>query len=255
MAANPPAGAVIDYVVGSSPRGPVEITVLDGQGAPVRRFSSALSPFTPDLARIHVAPEWVPRGPVVSGSPGHHRLVWSLRYPPPAGLTTRENDVDGIWATPGSYTVALTVGAVTMRRPLTVSPDPRVELPPAAYARQFALARRLEPLRVRVKEAIDAADALQSQLTARGATDLAREVQALAGPQWGAVPAAPPPAGLMTLRGLESWLAALDTAVEFADVDPGPEVEEGVAQTERTAQAALPAWDALATRARHKLNR
>jgi hypothetical protein len=32
-------------------------------------------------------------------------------------------------------------------------------------------------------------------------------------------------------------------------------VEEGVAQTERTAQAALPAWDALATRARHKLNR
>jgi len=256
MAANPPEGAVIDYVVGSGVSGPVEIAVLDGQRALVRRFSSGQSPIAPDLSRIHVAPEWVPQGPVVSGAPGHHRLVWSLRYPPPAGLATRENDVDGIWATPGPYTVQLTVGETTVRRPLTVRPDPRIDLPPAVYARQFTLAKRLEPLRVRVREAIDAADALQPKLAAtQGAGELEREVQALAGPQWGAASLTAPPAGLITLRGLESWLDALDTAVEGADADPGPEVDEGIALAERTAQAVLSAWDALAARAHYVLNR
>ena len=64
-----------------------------------------------------------------------------------------------------------------------------------------------------------------------------------------------PPAGLITLRGLESWLHALDTAVEGADADPGPEVDEGTALAERTAQAVLSAWDALTARAQHVLNR
>ena len=60
MAANPPDGAPIDYVLPTATQGPVTITILDGQGNEVRRFSSALttpwSPISSSSRSRHAAP-------------------------------------------------------------------------------------------------------------------------------------------------------------------------------------------------------
>src|SRR5947209_3308359 len=49
MAANPPAGAAVDYVVGAATTGPLVLRILDAQGAEVRRFASDDRRPPPDL--------------------------------------------------------------------------------------------------------------------------------------------------------------------------------------------------------------
>src|SRR5262245_28630476 len=114
-----------------------------------------------------------------------HRLVWSLRYPAPAPLAERNPYADGVWAPPGRYTIELAVGSLRQSRPLTIVPDPRVALPAEAYAREFALARRVEAPLARVAAAVEEADTARKTLAARGATNLERQIQKLLRPDLG----------------------------------------------------------------------
>jgi hypothetical protein len=175
-----------------------------------------------------------------------HRFVWPLRYPTPAALAEGDGTfANGVWAPPGRYTVELTVNGEKRSQPLVVEPDPRITMAPAAYARQFALARRIENLRARVAGAIRAAEALHTRLVGRGRIDLDMQVQALTGPQFGEPPQGPPPPGLSTLRSLAGTLAALDAAVDGADVPPTPDAEAGLVLVEPAVEATLGAWSAL----------
>ena len=149
MAANPPAGAPIDYGLAANARGPVELTITDEAGAVVRRFSSADSAPAPDLTKIDTAPEWIAPTPSLSSGAGPHRFYWDLHYALPAVL----NDspfAAGVWASPGRYGVLLTVDGVTYRQPLTVLPDPRVKATVNDYRREVVLARKIEAMRVQV---------------------------------------------------------------------------------------------------------
>src|SRR6185436_15901094 len=161
MAANPPAGAVIDYVVGAGASGLLTLTILDGRGAVVRRYRSDDPPRSTDVSKIRVAPEWEPAPPVPSAAAGMHRFVWPLRYPAPAALAEQGVVPEGVWAPPGSYTVELDVGGERQSQPLVVAPDPRVTATPDDYARRFTLARRIEEVRARVAVAVTDADALR----------------------------------------------------------------------------------------------
>ncbi|PYQ51891.1 MAG: hypothetical protein DMF78_12445, partial [Acidobacteria bacterium] len=244
-AENPPAGAYIDYVVGRGATGPVVISISDAQGHLVRRFSSDDRLPGTDLARIRVAPEWLAPPVAPSLAPGMHRLVWSLRHPAPRPLAEGNPYADGVWAPPGRYTVELSVGGMRQTRPLTVAPDPRVSLPAEAYARQFALARRVEALLARMAAAVEEADAAHKALAARSAADLDRQVQGLLGPDFGITPVAPPPAGLTPLRVLAATLRTLMAAVDGADAAPTPDAQAGLAKIEPAAEAALAAWQSL----------
>jgi hypothetical protein len=244
MAANPPLGAYIDYVLASAPAGPVVVSILDAQGALVRRYSSDERRPAADLAKIRTAPEWVTPLVPPSTTPGMHRLVWPLRYPAPAVLAEGNPDADGVWAPPGSYTVELSVGSERVRQPLTVAPDPRVSLAPDAYARQFALARRIETVSARVAAAVTAGEAAHKRLALAAAAEDA-SVQSLLGPEPGG-PAIPAPAGGLTpLRALASHLGRLLEAVDGADAAPSPDAEAGVAKIEPAVEATLAAWTAL----------
>jgi hypothetical protein len=174
-----------------------------------------------------------------------HRFVWSLRYPAPAALAEGNPYADGVWAPPGKYTVELTVGSLRQTRPLTVAPDPRVSLPAEAYARQFALARKVEALLARVAAAVDEADTAHKTLAARGATDLDAPVQGVVGPDLGGTPTAPPPTGVTPLRTLSGSLRTLLAAADGADAAPTPDAEAGLTSIEPAAEAALTAWRTL----------
>nr|MDQ2860335.1 hypothetical protein [Pseudomonadota bacterium] len=207
MAANPPAGAYIDYTLGKAPVGSVEIAIADARGQPVARFSSADTPPPLDLAKIGAAPEWIVRPTPPLATPGQHRFVWDLHYSPPAALADDPRE-SGVWAPPGRYTVTLAVDGRTYRAPLDIAADPRVSATSAAYARQFALARTIEAERVRARVALTPLKA-----------DPARKADAEA------------------LSAISERLDKLAAAVGGADGAPSPDAESGY----RLASAALDA--------------
>jgi hypothetical protein len=194
-----------------------------------------------------VAPEWTTPPAAPAATPGMHRFVWPIRYPAPAALAEGNPYADGVWAPPGRYTVELRVGHHPHTQPLTILPDPRVVMTAEDYARQFALARRIEGVAARVAAAVTAADAAHKR-RAGGPAELDLQVQALLGPEFGAAPAAPPPAGLTPLRALAGKLSRLLDAVDGADVPPAPDAEAGFAQLAPVVEAALSAWQALQAR-------
>jgi photosystem II stability/assembly factor-like uncharacterized protein len=260
MAANPESGAFIDYVVKGPVTGALALSIFDAAGALVRRYSSEEPPKAPDLARLRVTPEWTAPSRPLSTAPGMHRFVWSLRYPAPPSLAEDDLRADGVWAPPGGYAVELSVNGERRRQPLTVLPDPRVGVPPDAYTRQFALARRVEAASARVAVAIADADKLHRTLSERRRAAGADEakaleerdvrVQSLTGAQFGEAPVSQAPAGLSTLRALAGTLRGFAAAVDGADGAPTPDVEAGFAKLEPAIEATLKALDALAASTR-----
>jgi len=256
-AANPPDGASIDYVLATAPAGAVTLVIRDAAGAEVRRYTSADAPPTADLARIAFAPEWQRVPVTLAATPGVHRFVWPLRYAAPPGLA-RGAFTDGVWAPPGRYTVELQVDGRALAQPLDVRPDPRVSLPAAAYAEQFALARRVETARARVASANDPASALQTAVTARAVTASGDEGTALRtfesrlAELTGIQPAVNasdgwwrPARALTTLRYLTETLRTLQQAVDGADAAPTPDARTGIAKVETLIPPVLARWETV----------
>ncbi len=206
MAPNPPFGAYIDYTLAQAPAAPLEITIQDAAGGLVRRFTSADPAPAPDLATIAWAPEWVvPPKPPEAG-PGQHRFVWDLRYALAPALQG-EPFAAGVWAPPGRYTVTLTVDGRSFRQPLTIAPDPRVKAPAASYRQVFALARRIEADRARLKAAL--AETAKAPAPLTKLTD---------------------PKAVDSLPSLAERLAKLAVAVDGADGPPSPDAQSGYRQ-------------------------
>jgi photosystem II stability/assembly factor-like uncharacterized protein len=173
---NPPDGAVIDYFIGAPAAGPVAIEILDAAGKPVRRFSSA-DPVAPPATTGNWPAYWMRPARVPSATPGMHRFVWDLRYPPPKAfeffypISATPGDTApeprGPWVVPGAYTVRITAGSVAQTQPLVVKMDPRVKTSRADLERQFALSMRLSEAIGRVHDRIVRLEAGSPQPTAR----------------------------------------------------------------------------------------
>ncbi len=149
---NPPDGAILDYVLPTKPAPPVTLEILDEKGALVRRFSSDDAP-EPLVEPLIVTRSWARPPRILPATPGMHRFVWDLRFPPPRakhyeypisaipGDTPREPQ--GPFVLPGTYTVKLTVDGKSLTRSLTVKLDPRIAMSSADLATQLALLKRL----------------------------------------------------------------------------------------------------------------
>ncbi|HET6546055.1 MAG TPA: hypothetical protein VFG55_04830 [Rhodanobacteraceae bacterium] len=262
MAANPVSGANIDYVLARASREPVELTIRDAGGQVVRHYSSADAPPKIDLAKIGSAPEWVARPSTLATTPGMHRFVWPLHYAVPSVPAKRKAEkstnvyADGVWAPPGRYMVELDVDGKRYRQALTVAPDPRVDLPASAYAEQFALARRIEALELRIGAAGKEAGALRDSVATRrksatGATGAALDALAVRLAEVSGARPAPnphnawsfPPRDVGTLAFLERALGQLMQAVDGADAAPSPDARTGYAKLATLVDTTLAAWD------------
>ncbi len=135
IARNPPAGAVLDYVLKSAATGAVTLEILDAQGETVRSFSSADPTGGPDV-HPYFTERWINPPAPPSTAAGHHRFVWDLRFPPPksggyefmiAAVDGENTPIEprGPLVVPGRYTVRLTAGGQRYEQPLVVTPDPR----------------------------------------------------------------------------------------------------------------------------------
>jgi hypothetical protein len=179
-AANPPAGAIIDYFLPRDARRPVELEVLDSRGDLVRRFRSDDKPGTTDeeLARELIPRYWIAPFQALPSSRGVHRFVWDLQYPAPVS-TTRGYPIsaaphatprgpEGPHAVPGAYTVRLTVDGKRLEAPLLLKADPRVTLSSDSYAEQLHLSRQLADLLTTSSRTLLSARSEREQLKALG---------------------------------------------------------------------------------------
>jgi photosystem II stability/assembly factor-like uncharacterized protein len=233
-AANPPAGAILDYVLKTGAR-TVSLEIRDEQGGLVRRYSSADAVPKTDLATLGTAPEWVAPTVTLSTAPGMHRFVWPLHYAAPAALSERRRGGDGVWAPPGRYLVVLEVDGARLAQPLAVAPDPRLDLRPEDYARQFALARRIEEARVQAATAVKETGAVLAGLGDRPiGKALKARVEEITNPR---TPG--------TLSFLADALDRLANAVDGSDQAPSPDAVSGFEQARAGLDRALAAWDEI----------
>jgi photosystem II stability/assembly factor-like uncharacterized protein len=244
MAANPPSGAFIDYVLVTGTKS-VSLEIRDEQGALVRRYGSADAIPQPDLATLNTAPEWVTPPSALSTAPGMHRFVWPLHYSAPAALAEgRRRGGEGVWAPPGRYTVVLEVDGARLAQPLTVAPDPRMNLRPEDYARQFAMAREIEESRAKAATAVKEAGALAAALSERrpgSSPEIGKAMDALK-PRVEEITDARVPG---TLSFLADALDRLANAVDGSDQAPSPDAVSGFEQTRASLDRALAAWNTL----------
>jgi photosystem II stability/assembly factor-like uncharacterized protein len=243
---NPPAGAVIDYLLRAAPpvAGSVTVEIRDARGGVVRRFSSD-DRATPPAEPPQFADAWLPRLDPPTRDVGLNRFVWDLRYPPPpaarygysiaaiAGQGTVA-EPQGPLVLPGAYEVRVSVGEQTYTRPLQVELDPRVHVADSGLVAQLRLG-------LDIWNAMAEAHALAGGL--RGARD---QIRSLAGRSLDR-------AARTSLTALERLadslaratagasddLAGLETAVESADREPTEQARAVfAAQRERVASAA-----------------
>lgn len=219
-AANPPAGAILEYVL-AAPAKRVTLTVAR-DGEVLRRFASDDPPPKHDPATLQTAPDWIRTPPQLAATAGAHRFVWNLRLTVPDILKDGDAPPTPVVVPPGDYTVALTADGTTTQQTLHVVADPRLHLGADDLERQFTLARQIEAARVQCGTALKQAASLH--------TKPADAVVAAAAPGANGYPAAPD-----GLTGIADRLDRLALAVGGADVAPSPDAIEGF----RLARAAL----------------
>ena len=150
---NPPAGAVLDYLLPAGFSGPVSLEILSADGQVIRKFDSMVKPVKAK-ARIYFAETWLGEPTRLRDDPGHHRFVWNLRYLPPPTLESRYSIAatpgkptpilpEGAFVLPGTYKVKLTAGDRTVEQELLVELDPRVEVSRAELAELLAFQRQV----------------------------------------------------------------------------------------------------------------
>src|SRR2546422_1482780 len=248
---NPPAGAVIDYLLGSAPAGSVTLEIRDARGALVRRFSSddrAAPPPEPP----QIADEWLPRAEPPTRHVGLNRFVWDLRYPPPpaerhdysiaaiAGQGTVA-EPQGPLVLPGEYQVRLGVGGQAYTQPLRVELDPRVHVSDSALAGQLWLA-------------LEIWNAMAQQVLHGGLRSLERQLRGLGGRTLdgaarGSITALQHVTDSLAraVRNAGDELAGLETAVESADREPTQQARDAFAEVRERLSAADRRWQRVLT--------
>jgi len=228
---NPPAGAVLDYILPPGFNGQVSLEIVAADGQVVQHFDSEHPP-PRAAARVYVADVWLGQPRPLAISPGHHRLVWDLRYPAPptlrsqysiAAVPERETPIipQGAFVLPGHYTVRLQAADAVSTRDLEVLMDPRVVTSEVDLTKLLAFQRQVE---ARLQEVVDLARAM-------GVADVSEQE---------ATGQAETPGG--RVRRIAGALTDLAIDLEHADAAPtAPQRAVLVDQSQRL-KAELKAW-------------
>jgi photosystem II stability/assembly factor-like uncharacterized protein len=280
---NPPPGAIIDYYLASAPSGPVTLDILDATGGVVRAYSSDDPVRNPDPALDSAAynrlcqrkptapncglPLYWPAPPfTISTQPGMHRFSWDLHYAPIAGgggtgggggalgaVPHRTYpSVNAPWASPGTYTVRLTVDGKNYTQPLVVHLDPRVKTPAAGLAELESLSKSTYEDAATAAHAYAQARALIQELDSLHGSDIdafKASVDSVA-PKPAPRPSffAPPgPRKPPTLESAVTDLVSAEVAMQGADVTPTEKESNACAHARDELRPLIARWTVLKT--------
>ncbi len=271
---NPPAGAILDYLLKSDVAGEVALEIHDKSGNLVRRYSSEDKP-PAILEKPEIENSWLPKFTPLAKTSGTHRFVWDLRYASPSAIhheysmaapiaSGTATEPDGPLALPGEYEVRLIVSGQTATANLTVEQDPRVHVSAEDLAKQFALQQKIGAALTQATVTIRAIAAVRSQLQllkSRSSDALAsKEILAATGRIDGAAGSIAGeetewplmPSGLAAVDGS---LASLAISVGSADSAPTEQAQAGFAKLEKDLNARLAEWEALKQQELSRLNK
>lgn len=159
---NPANGMVIYYHLPETFSDSTELTleILDGEGGLVRKISSKKDPEAKTWAG-GPSPE-----PTISTRKGVNRFVWNLRYPTVPGVTGAyiESSYAGHKAIPGTYTVRLSGGGITVKAKGEIKDIPGYNLTPADYREYHLWMSQLESGVTTMHETVNKAKEYQDQL-------------------------------------------------------------------------------------------
>jgi photosystem II stability/assembly factor-like uncharacterized protein len=153
---NPPYGADINYFLGSVPAGEAQITILDAAGQTIRTIRG-----TKDA--------------------GINRVWWDLQHTPTREVRLRTSPIYAPWqrvaaegrpaggrfellASPGTYTVKLSVGGQVLSQPLQVIKDPHSQGTEADIRKQFTLLQEVRTSIEAAGEMVNRVETLRRQL-------------------------------------------------------------------------------------------
>jgi photosystem II stability/assembly factor-like uncharacterized protein len=217
---NPAIGATIDYNVAASST-PVVLTITDGSGHTVRRWSSTDKPQTINPNNLDIPAYWIPAPVTLSAASGAHRWIWNYTYD------------DGLLAPPGRYTVSLRINKKTFTQPLVLRADPTYPASNADLQAQYDLAVTIVDLEGRVKSSLARARALLKTHP---------QLSAVVGGQPAGSPddsEGKPAQDFLSLRYLSNVLRALQDQVESADARPTPDDYAAYAILQGKAEATM----------------
>ena len=248
VGANPPAGAVIDYVLPAEATSELTVDIVNAQGELIRHLSS-----TKTNKEVQ-PPEWpdqiVPND-LIPAHAGMNRMIWDLRYDDPVqipGAFYSGQAPRGPIVAPGRYELRLKLGDQTLTAPLTVVADPRVADGGAAIAAKTALAlatyhdidslhRAVNDIRARRKTTKGVRDS--AALDAK----LARVEEALMQVNMNGSEA-----NLAFPGMLNEQLAAFAGTLEDADTRPTAQQQALYASLHEKLQAQLTGWQGLSSK-------
>ena len=281
---NPPDGAIVNYYLRDSASGEVALEITRADGRVVRRYSSADQVSRiPDARSAPVPLYWFRPPQAISTAEGLHRFIWDVHYQPlnevPGGggrggrggglpiTAIPHNSAPAPttpWVSPGTYTLALTVGGKRLTQPIEVKQDPRITTPAAAMRQVYTWtdglyfgavdmhAAALEAASLRDKAtklrasangaAADALDAFVKQVSAIEGTAAGAAGGGRGGRGGGAAPAAP---ATDTLWGVRMAHAGLMNAMQAADVAPTANTRTAVQSALGNAKAVVARWETL----------
>ncbi|UCF68630.1 MAG: exo-alpha-sialidase, partial [Acidobacteriota bacterium] len=141
---NPPAGAIIHYVLAQEPDAELMLEMLDDGGHVLRRFSSV----TPERRAPDPWARYVPERAepkLLPAKAGMNRFVWDLRLPDAeiASEAVLWGSARGPLAVPGAYEARLTLGQTRVSRRFTVVADPRLSISAEQLDEQYRFTRRV----------------------------------------------------------------------------------------------------------------
>lgn len=185
---NPPAGAVLDYILPEGFSGPARLEILSADGKVMRSFDSETVP-AQARARIYFAETWLGKPQALPASVGHHRFIWNLRYTPPPTLESEYSIAavpgkstpilpEGAFVLPGSYTVRLTAGGQTITRNLDVVLDPRVEVTQDDLVSLLEFQQQVKTVLARAVTLHEEIEAGNEEAKASSVADIPRKVAA-----------------------------------------------------------------------------
>jgi photosystem II stability/assembly factor-like uncharacterized protein len=140
VGANPPAGAIIDYVLPVDATTELTLDIVNAKGELIRHLSS-----TKTNKEIQ-PPEWpdqIVASDLIPAKAGMNRLIWDLRYDDPVqipGAFYEGEAPRGPLVPPGQYQLRLKLDGQSGTAVLVVIADPRVPNSAAAIASKTALA-------------------------------------------------------------------------------------------------------------------
>jgi photosystem II stability/assembly factor-like uncharacterized protein len=165
-AENPPAGAIIDYLLKSSASS-LTLEITDSRQKLVRRFSSGDT--RPEKhPPLPIAERWFPKPEALETNPGMHRFVWDLTWGNSGGPGVDEEseyrNPRGPKVVPGVYTVRLTVDGKPQSKPLEVAMDPRSPATPEILSQQLQFGQQIFAEAMEARRALAEIDSLHKQL-------------------------------------------------------------------------------------------